>query len=106
MIASNTAGEPYAAPPLLVVTDLDGTLLDHFNYSFDKAREALSRLAELGIPLIPNTSKTSAELRQLRQELETDAPFIVENGSAIFLPRNKLPPASGRHCFQSGLLPG
>lgn len=86
----------YDAPPLLVVTDLDGTLLDHFTYSFEAARDALARLRTLGIPLIPNTSKTSAELDQLRRELDSQDPFIVENGSAIFLPRDSFPlPAEG-----------
>ncbi|MEZ5488843.1 MAG: HAD-IIB family hydrolase [Gammaproteobacteria bacterium] len=78
-------------PPLLVVTDLDGTLLDHFTYSFDAARDALDSLRTLGIPLIPNTSKTGAELHQLRRELGSKDPFIVENGSAIFLPRDSFP---------------
>ena len=89
----------YKSPPLLVVTDLDGTLLDHYSYSFDKAREALSRLQSLGIPLIPNTSKTSAELRPLRQQLGTNDPFIVENGSAIFLPRDRFPIPPGGSAF-------
>lgn len=82
------------APSLLVVTDLDGTLLDHFNYGFEPAAEALARLRQLGIPLVPNTSKTLAELGPLRRALGIDDPFIVENGSALFLPRSRfsLPP--------------
>ncbi|TKB45800.1 mannosyl-3-phosphoglycerate phosphatase, partial [Ferrimonas sediminicola] len=31
-------------PKLLVVTDLDGTLLDHHSYSFQPAEPALARL--------------------------------------------------------------
>lgn len=81
----------HSPPPLLVVTDLDGTLLDHFTYSFDAARNALGRLRTLGIPLIPNTSKTGAELHQLRRELGSQDPFAVENGSAIFLPCDSFP---------------
>jgi len=99
MNASESDSPQYTAPPLLVVTDLDGTLLDHFSYSFDKAREALDRLQELGIPLIPNTSKTSAELRQLRKDLGSNDPFIVENGSAIFLPRDSFPMPPGGSAF-------
>jgi len=90
---------PYTAPPLLVVTDLDGTLLDHYNYSFYKASEALDRLRELGIPLIFNTSKTAAELRPLCQELGINYPFVVENGSGIFLPRDSFPLPPGGKAF-------
>ena len=92
-------GISYDAPPLLVVTDLDGTLLDHFSYSFDKAAEALGRLQQLHIPLVPNTSKTGAELRQLRKDLINNDPFIVENGSAIFLPRDSFPMPPGGSAF-------
>ncbi len=70
-------------PKLLVVTDLDGTLLDHHDYRFDAARPALERLKRLEIPLILNTSKTAAELATLRERLASDAPFVVENGAAL-----------------------
>ena len=100
MTRTVTTGEPgYAAPALLVVTDLDGTLLDHFTYSFAAAREALATLQKLGIPLIPNTSKTSAELGPLRRQLGVNDPFIVENGSAIFLPRDRFPQPPGGTAF-------
>ena len=69
--------------PELVFTDLDGTLLDHDNYSFAAAAEALTVLAQRNIPWILNTSKTSAELLQLRQQLGNNYPFIVENGAAV-----------------------
>lgn len=98
-IATPTSESCYHAPPLLVVTDLDGTLLDHFSYRFDAAGDALQRLQELGIPLIPNTSKTSAELGPLRRALAIEAPFIVENGSAIFLPRDSFPLPPGGTTF-------
>lgn len=75
-----------ATPPLLIVTDLDGTLLDHDSYSLAEARPALARAAAAGIEVIPNTSKTAAELLPLRQAMASHAPFVVENGSAICLP--------------------
>jgi mannosyl-3-phosphoglycerate phosphatase len=76
--------------PTLVFSDLDGTLLDHHTYSFDAARTSLKRLCEYGIPVILNTSKTFAEVMLLRQTMELDTPFIVENGAAIFIPVDSL----------------
>jgi mannosyl-3-phosphoglycerate phosphatase len=76
-------------PLLLIVTDLDGTLLDHFSYRFDAALPALSKLSAMQIPLIPNTSKTAAELQPLRKQLAINDPYIVENGSALYFPISK-----------------
>ncbi|WP_116133649.1 mannosyl-3-phosphoglycerate phosphatase [Tropicimonas sp. IMCC34043] len=71
-------------PPLIVFTDLDGTLLDHRSYSPEAARPALDRLARLGIPLILASSKTAAEIDLLRDEIGCRAfPAIVENGAGI-----------------------
>lgn len=71
----------------LVFTDLDGSLLDHHNYSYCDAIPMLNRLEHLGIPVIPATSKTRSEILQLREELGNGHPFIVENGAAVFIPR-------------------
>ncbi len=70
----------------LVFTDLDGTLLDHNNYSFDAAREMLLWIKEHEIPLIIVTSKTKSEVIKLQKRLNITAPFIIENGAGIFLP--------------------
>jgi mannosyl-3-phosphoglycerate phosphatase len=70
----------------LIFTDLDGTLLDHYTYSFQPAVEMLSKLKNANIPVIPNTSKTFAELIFFRQQTKLDTPFIVENGAAVFIP--------------------
>lgn len=72
----------------LVFTDLDGTLLDHETYSFEPALPALKVLKERNIPLIICTSKTRAEIEQVRTEFHTSHPFISENGGAIFIPKN------------------
>lgn len=69
---------------MIVVTDLDGTLLDHHNYSFSPAQPALAELSQRNIPVILNTSKTRAELVHLQQALGLTTPFVVENGSAIY----------------------
>ena len=53
----------------LVFTDLDGTLLDHHSYSYEEAMPAVRALVEAGSPLIFNSSKTAAEIKQLRHEM-------------------------------------
>ena len=72
--------------PFVVVTDLDGTLLDRETYSFEAARPALEKLAALGVPVVLSSSKTAAEQFELRRSLGAEGPFIVENGSAVFAP--------------------
>lgn len=76
---------------VLVFTDFDGTLLDHYSYSFEAAKACMDRLSALGIPVIPNTSKTLAEVRVLQREMGLTTPFIVENGAAIYIPKQFLP---------------
>lgn len=70
----------------LVFTDLDGTLLDHNNYSHTAAQEALDRLATLDIPVILNSSKTPDELDYIARDLHITFPRIAENGSVISYP--------------------
>ena len=74
-----------AAPPLLVFTDLDGTLLDDA-YGFAGAEPALAQLAEQHIPLILATSKTRAELTGLAAQLPGVPGLIFENGAGITCP--------------------
>lgn len=83
----------FSAPArnLLVLTDLDGTLLDHQTYAFEPALPALQQLTECQIPVIFVTSKTSAEANELRQHLKNPHPFIVENGSALVIPKGYFP---------------
>ena len=74
--------------PYVVFTDLDGTLLDHYSYSWSEAAESLKKLSRLGIPVIINTSKTADEVITLQKEMALNAPFIVENGSALYIPKD------------------
>lgn len=71
----------------LVFTDLDGTLLDHYSYSFKPALPLLHHLQRKGIPVIPVSSKTRAELEPIMAALGEAGPFIVENGAAVCIPR-------------------
>ncbi|MDX1635503.1 MAG: HAD-IIB family hydrolase [Marinobacter sp.] len=73
-------------PTLLFFTDLDGTLLDHDSYDWTPAKPALAELERHRLPLILNSSKTAAEIRDLRSELANEHPYIVENGAAAIIP--------------------
>lgn len=72
----------------LVFSDLDGTLLNYDDYSFEDARDAIDHLKKNDIPLILTTSKTFFEVLQMQQRMGIKAPFIVENGGGIFVPPN------------------
>lgn len=72
----------------LIFTDLDGSLLDHDSYSFEAASALLEELETREIPVIPTTSKTFAEVHELRITLNNRHPFIVENGAAIAIPNH------------------
>ena len=50
---------------IVVLTDLDGTLLDPSTYSFEAATEALKVLRERGIPLVLVSSNPIEEHRKL-----------------------------------------
>ena len=65
-----------------VVTDLDGTLLDH-TYDWSPAKDLIRQLQQRRIPVIPCTSKTAEEVRGFRAEAGLHDPYIVENGGAV-----------------------
>ena len=67
----------------IVVTDLDGTLLDHKTYEYAPALKTIAELKRREIPLILNSSKTQAEISAIRAELGNQEPFVCENGGII-----------------------
>ena len=70
--------------PLLVFSDLDGTLIDHHSYDWTPARPALEALRHCAAGVVLASSKTAPEIRQLRVEMGLqDWPAIVENGAGI-----------------------
>ena len=71
---------------LLVFTDLDGTLLDQGDYSYEAAMAGLERIRRQQIPMIFTTSKTRLEIERLQAEMRIREPFIPENGAAVFFP--------------------
>ena len=66
-----------------IVSDVDGTLMDHL-YDLTPAKETISWLKRLGIPVILCTSKTKSEVKIIRDDLKLKDPYIVENGGAIY----------------------
>jgi mannosyl-3-phosphoglycerate phosphatase len=75
-------------PQFIVITDLDGTLLDRDTYGFEPAEPALHMIRTKGIPLILASSKTRAEIELYRKRLDHHHPFISENGGAVFVPKD------------------
>ena len=76
---------------LVIITDLDGTLLDQETYSYETSLPAIEKLKSLKIPLVLCSSKTYSEIVRLWRELNLKDPFIVENGGAILFPVRYLP---------------
>jgi mannosyl-3-phosphoglycerate phosphatase len=70
----------------IIFTDLDGTLLDK-NYSYKKALPVLKILRKKKVPIIFCSAKTKSEQEVIRNKLKINHPFIVENGSAIYIPK-------------------
>ncbi len=68
---------------LWVVSDVDGTLMDH-SYDLTPAKETIKTLQRISIPVILCTSKTASEVKVIRKELNLTDPYIVENGGAIY----------------------
>lgn len=72
------------APDLMIVTDLDGTLLDHHDYSFDAALPVLVRLQRAGVPVVFCSSKTPAEITALQERTGLiGQAFVAENGAVV-----------------------
>jgi mannosyl-3-phosphoglycerate phosphatase len=72
------------APPLMVFTDLDGTLIDHHTYDWTPAAPAIAALKAAGAGIVLASSKTAVEIDVLRAEMGLQAwPAIVENGAGL-----------------------
>lgn len=71
----------------LIFTDLDGTLLNHHDYSFTEANEMLNIFKKYNTPLIIVTSKTKEEVIEIQKRVQILFPFIIENGAGVFIPK-------------------
>ncbi|TWU49854.1 HAD-IIB family hydrolase [Rubripirellula reticaptiva] len=69
---------------LILVTDLDGCLLNKHDYDWSAAASTLEILRKAKIPVVMNSSKTVPEMTQLAIELGLQgSTFISENGAVI-----------------------
>ena len=75
----------------VVFTDLDGTLLDSHDYSYEGSMEAVRSLQSKNIPIVFCSSKTRAEQEFYRTKMDIHDPFIIEDGSAIMIPKRYFP---------------
>lgn len=71
----------------ILFSDLGGTLLDFESYSCAKTSRAVQALKSQGVSIVFCSSKSRAEQEFYRSSLEVTDPFIVENGSAVFIPK-------------------
>ncbi len=71
---------------VLLVTDIDGTLVAHDTYDPGPAVEAVADLQRAGIPVVLCSAKTRAEQEALRVRLNLEDPYIVENGAGVIFP--------------------
>jgi len=76
---------------ILIITDLDGSLLHPVTYSFAEAKSTLELIKKREIPLVISSSKTKTEIEYYNRKLENDAPFVSENGGGIFVPKDYFP---------------
>lgn len=87
-IISAEANQVSTETKKVVFTDLDGTLLHPLTSSYSQALDAIRLLQEKDIPIIFCSAKTRGEQQVYMEELGIKDPFIVENGGAIFIPKN------------------
>lgn len=77
---------PSLTDSLLIVSDLDGCLIDSHTQEWTQAIPMLDHLREYAIPVILCSSKTAAETVAIQSELGLQGEaFIAENGAVIQL---------------------
>tara|TARA_B100001996_G_scaffold296735_1_gene237057 strand:+ start:277 stop:1122 length:846 start_codon:yes stop_codon:yes gene_type:complete len=85
------------AKNIVIITDLDGTLLNFKNFEYKSILPFINTLTTKGVEIILCSSKCYMEITQINNGLNLISPFIVENGSAIYYPKKtftKRPPNS------------
>ena len=81
----------------LIFSDIDNTLIQSYiikegeiyhTEEYGEIKTVVKKIHENNIPLILCSTKTRLEQEKIREYLEIDDPFIVENGGAIVIPEN------------------
>ena len=86
-MSEKDCGKRLLKPKIVVFADLDGTILDEY-YNYKQTQPIIDRLLVLGASIVLASSKTRAEVEFYRKRLGINDPFIVEDGSAIFIPKS------------------
>ena len=73
---------------LIIFTGLDRMLLPIEEHDYESAIAIVQKLQQKNIPLIPVTNNTRAEVKALSEKVGFKDPFIVEQGSGIFIPQD------------------
>lgn len=74
---------------IIVVTDLDGCLLDPGTYDPGEAARFIEETVNCGIEIVFNSSKTRAEQEYYRRIWGLNNVFVSENGAAVYIPREE-----------------
>jgi mannosyl-3-phosphoglycerate phosphatase len=74
------------SPKIVVFADLDGTILNE-SYDSSEVEPIIRQLLSLNVSIVLCSSKTKGEIEFYRRKLGISDPFIVENGSAILIPK-------------------
>lgn len=86
------------SPPLLIFSDLDGTLMSHADYRWQAASPALETLRDIGAGIVLASSKTAVEMIAIRSELGLERwPAIVENGAGVLAAYSRDVPANSAY---------
>lgn len=74
--------------PLIIFTGLDGMLLPIEDHDYELITSVVQEFSQRDIPLIPVTNNTRAEVEELSRKIGLSTPFVVEQGSGIFIPQS------------------
>ena len=72
---------------ILIFSDLDGTFMNHNDYSYSHLKNFISKIKKKS-EIIFTSSKTFSEMSKIYENLNINFPFIVENGACIYFPKN------------------
>jgi|TARA_B100001971_G_scaffold153264_1_gene142518 mannosyl-3-phosphoglycerate phosphatase len=73
---------------LIIITDMDGCFLDHDTYNYEDSVEAFNKAVKQGAIISFCTSKNLDEIEAYNKKLGVNFPFIAENGSVIYIPKD------------------